>query len=202
MNKILLIPVRYFSRLTSPSFLPLLAFIIIFSLSHLRLLMWQHKAMVLGMIYICSVCIPFILIFIYRRIRGLSKDEVYQRKHRFVPFLATLASYTLLLSFMKSIHMPYFTIQIIHTCILLMAISILCNFMFNISTHVAGASAIVGLLMVLGITLHFNPIFWMCIAILHTGLIASIQSYMRLHSMSELLNSAIIGWFCGFSIII
>lgn len=202
MNRFLLTAARYFSHLTSPSFLPLLAFFLIFHFSHLRLLMWQHKLMVLGMIYICSVGLPYILILIYRCIRRLSKKEVYERKNRYVPYFITVSSYVLLFMFMKSIHMPAFSLQIIIACIILMLVCFLSNFFFNISPQVAGASAVIGLLMVLGITLYFNPVFWICICMLHVGIIASLQSYLRLHSMRELFGSAIVGWFCGFSIII
>ena len=197
INRLLLLAARQFSQLTSPFYLPVLAFVLVFSFSHLRLLSWQYKLIIIALVYSFTALLPRLVIFIYRKLKGWGHRHLGHREKRYVPYIISIASYASLLHFMYKLYLPHFTMRFIIGALVLQFVCLLLNSKIKVSTHAAGAGAVVGALMVIGIAFNFNPIPWVCVAILYTGLVSTARYFLRVHTLKEIGISVGVGWLCG-----
>lgn len=196
-NRLLLRSAKLISALTSPFYLPVLAFLLVFSFSHLRLLPWEYKGIVIGMVYFFTALLPRTLIFLYVKISGWRHRELNQQEHRYMPYALSIFSYILLLYIMMLICMPQFTLSLIIGALAIQLICFFINPILKVSTHAASAGGIIGALMVLGLYFNFNPLFWLCLAILYTGIVCTARYILRIHTLAGLGWGVLIGIVCG-----
>ena len=64
--------------------------------------------------------------------------------------------------------------------------------------HSAGAGAIIGALVVYASLFHFNPVWWLCAAILVSGLVNSSRMLLRQHTLWQVLGGTLVGFLCGY----
>ncbi len=197
INRLLLLTARQFSRLTNPFYLPVLAFVLVFSFSHLRLLSWQYKLIIIGLVYSFTALLPRLAIYLYRKLNGWGHRHLGHREKRYVPYIISILSYAALLHFMYKLYMPHFTMRFIVGALVLQFVCLLLNPLVKVSTHTAGAAAVVGALMVVGIAFDFNPLPWLCIGILYTGLVSTARYFLRVHTLKDIGISVLVGWLCG-----
>lgn len=198
INYILLRAANFFSKLTSPFYLPLLAFVLVFSFSHLRLLSWQYKLIVLAMVYAFTALLPRLIIYLYRKLNGWGHRQLGNRENRYVPYVISIISYSGLLHIMYKLYMPNFTIRFIAGALVVQLACLLLNPIVKVSTHAAGAGAVVGALMVVGLVFDFDPTPWLCVSIIYAGLVCSARFMLRVHTLKELGIGVGVGWVCGF----
>lgn len=79
----------------------------------------------------------------------------------------------------------------------LQIICVLVNPILKVSSHAAGAGSVIGALMILGLYFNFNPLFYLSIAILYTGIVCTALQILRIHSLAEIGWGVLIGVICG-----
>lgn len=197
INRILILSAQFFSRLTSPFYLPLLAFLLVFSFSHLRLLSWQYKLIVLAMVYAFTALLPRFIIYLYRKLNGWGHRHLGHREKRYVPYIISIICYGGLLHMMYKLYLPQFTMRFILGALVLQLVCLVLNPIVKVSTHAAGAGAVTGALMVIGFIFNFNPLVWISVSILYAGLVCSARFILRVHTLPELGIGVFVGWLCG-----
>jgi len=196
-NKYLILTAQVISMLFSPFYFPVVAFIVLLIFSYMKLFPLGYKISLLAMVYLFTIVMPRLGIYVYRRINGWTRHQLGRRERRFVPYLLSIVSYACLLFLMQRMHMPRFTLSIIITALVLQIICALLNSFVKISTHSAAAAGVVGMLLAFSMLFAFDPTYWLCLTILMTGAVNSARLILRQHTLGQIEISNLVGFLCG-----
>lgn len=189
---------KVFSMLFAPFYFPVLAFLILFIFSYMKLLPLNYKLLVLGIVYLFTVVIPLLAIYTFRRMNGLHRKQMTKREMRTVPYFIFIVSYGCCLYIMVQMHIPHFMISVLFGAFNLQIICAFINNWIRISTHSAAAGAMVGALLAFSIIFSFNPTWWLCLTLFIAGCVGSSRLLLRQHALHEVNLGLAIGLVCGF----
>lgn len=192
-----LVVAKALSDIFRPTYYPLVGFLILLTLTYLSQLPWLFKFGMLLLVYIFTIFIPAMGVYLYRHSRKLSPQDLLLQKNRIVPYVLHILSYGMLLYYLRSLHTPVFVGAIIVISLLVQVACTVITLWWKISMHSAGAGAIIGTLVVYSAIFHFNPVWWLCAAILVSGLVNSSRMLLRQHTLGQVLGGTFVGFFCG-----
>ena len=189
------------SLLFTPFVVPFLAFAILFLFSYLSIMPAAYKLIVLGIVYCFTILLPVLAIFVFKKINGFSAAELGERKKRYVPFLLTIISYVFCLLMMNRLNIPWYMSGIILSALFMMIICIIVNLRWKLSEHMAGAGAIVGGLVAFSALFGYNPVWWLCLAILVAGILGTSRIILGHHTLGEVLTGFAVGLGCALMVL-
>ena len=195
-DKTMLRVARVTSIVFTPFSIPFLAFLVLFLFSYLRIMPILYKGIVLGIVYCFTILTPTITIFLFRKINGFARQELSERKKRYVPILLTIISYVFCLLMMRKLNIPWYM-----TGIILSIICILVNLKWKLSEHMAGMGGIIGGLVSFSALFSYNPVVWLCLFILIAGILGSARIVLGHHTLGEVLSGFVVGLVCSFLIL-
>ena len=99
---------------------------------------------------------------------------------------------------MREASIPYPLVSVIIVALCIQIACTLISLVWKVSVHMAGAGAIIGALAAYGFILNFNPLPWLCTAIIVSGLVGTSRMILRQHNLSQLVIGLLIGFLCGF----
>lgn len=196
-EKVLRRSARVISALFTPFTIPFVAFLLLFFVSYLRIMPLGYKLIVLGVIYLCTIMMPTLGIYLFQRINKLSPQEMAQRKRRFVPFLLTIFSYLLCFFVMERLHFLWYMRGIIVAALLMMIICVVANLRWKLSEHAAGTGAVLGGLVAFSALFGYNPVWWLCLVILVAGVVGTARIILGHHTVDEVLGGFAVGYACA-----
>lgn len=196
-EKVLWRSARVISALFTPFTIPFVAFLLLFFVSYLRIMPLGYKLIVLGVIYLCTIMMPTLGIYLFQRINKLSPQEMAQRKRRFVPFLLTIFSYLLCFFVMERLHFLWYMRGIIVAALLMMIICVVANLRWKLSEHAAGTGAVLGGLVAFSALFGYNPVWWLCLVILVAGVVGTARIILGHHTVGEVLGGFAVGYACA-----
>ncbi len=196
MEKKLILSARALSIIFNPFYLPLLGIILLFLFSYLNALPWDYKLTVVGIVYLFTVLLPNLTIRLYRSYNGWKLFELGQKERRMVPYITTIVCYFACYYTMNYYRIPYFISSILVVALNVQLICAFINSWWKISTHSAGIGALTGTLIIFSFALNFYLLWWLCLALIISGLVGSSRIILRLHTLSEVL----VGYGLGFVI--
>ncbi len=185
------------SVIFTPFMVPFVAFLMIFLFTYLNIMPISYKLSVLLLVYCFTILFPMLGIYIFQKINGWGIKELKHREKRFIPYGLTILSYAGCLITMYKIHIPRYMSGIILAVLICMVICTIINIWFKISTHAASGGMMVGGLLSYSFLFQFNPIGWLSVFILLSGMLCSARIILRQHSIMEVFGGFIIGLFCG-----
>ena len=200
-DKTLIRTAQVVSAVFTPFSIPFLAFLILFLFSYLSIMPIQYKLIVLGIVYCFTIMIPVLAIFIFKKINGFSAQELGERKKRYVPFFLTITSYVFCLLMMNRLNIPWYMSGIILSALFMMIICIIVNLRWKLSEHMAGAGAIVGGLVAFSALFGYNPVWWLCLAILVAGILGTSRIILGHHTLGEVLTGFAVGLGCALMVL-
>lgn len=186
------------SLIFSPFYLPVMAFVFLFFFSYLSYATWTYSLEVIGMVYLFTVLLPKLGIFVYRRLNGWTRHQLSRRERRIVPYILSIASYAILLGLMDYLRMPRFTLGIVAGALGIQITCAVINPWMKVSTHAAASGGLIGALTAFAMMLHFNPTPWLCIGILLSGVVCTARLVLRQHTLGELGLGVAVGIVNGF----
>lgn len=189
---------RVFSAIFRPYYMPVVGFIGLFSFTYLSLLPFNLKLFILLAIYCFTILIPQICIFCYRKINGWAPHQIRIQANRTIPYAISIISYVACLWLMYRMHLPRYMCGIIVAALLIQASCATINIWWKISTHSAGAGGIIGALLAYSTLFDFNPINWLCILILISGVVGSSRMLLRQHTLGQVIGGTLLGTVLGF----
>lgn len=190
------------SMIFTPFYLPLVGLIVLFLFSYLSLLPVLYKLTVLGIVYLFTILVPTLLIYLYRRYNGWTPIELGQKERRMVPYVISIACYMLCTYIMESMHIPHFMGSILIAALIIQITCALINVWWKISTHTAAIGGLAGALFAFGELFNFNPVWWLCVVIIFSGLLGTSRIVLRQHTLSQVVVGFIVGVVAGASIVI
>ena len=200
-DKTMLRVARITSIVFTPFSIPFLAFLVLFLFSYLRIMPILYKGIVLGIVYCFTILTPTITIFLFRKINGFARQELSERKKRYVPILLTIISYVFCLLMMRKLNIPWYKTGIIFVSLLISIICILVNLKWKLSEHMAGMGGIIGGLVSFSALFSYNPVVWLCLFILIAGILGSARIVLGHHTLGEVLSGFVVGLVCSFLIL-
>ena len=192
---------RVTSIVFTPFSIPFLAFLVLFLFSYLRIMPILYKGIVLGIVYCFTILTPTITIFLFRKINGFARQELSERKKRYVPILLTIISYVFCLLMMRKLNIPWYMTGIIFVSLVISIICILVNLKWKLSEHMAGMGGIIGGLVSFSALFSYNPVVWLCLFILIAGILGSARIVLGHHTLGEVLSGFVVGLVCSFLIL-
>ena len=200
-DKTMLRVARITSIVFTPFSIPFLAFLVLFLFSYLRIMPILYKGIVLGIVYCFTILTPTITIFLFRKINGFARQELSERKKRYVPILLTIISYVFCLLMMRKLNIPWYMTGIIFVSLVISIICILVNLKWKLSEHIAGMGGIIGGLVSFSALFSYNPVVWLCLFILIAGILGSARIVLGHHTLGEVLSGFVVGLVCSFLIL-
>ena len=200
-DKTMLRVARITSIVFTPFSIPFLAFLVLFLFSYLRIMPILYKGIVLGIVYCFTILTPTITIFLFRKINGFARQELSERKKRYVPILLTIISYVFCLLMMRKLNIPWYMTGIIFVSLVISIICILVNLKWKLSEHMAGVGGIIGGLVSFSALFSYNPVVWLCLFILIAGILGSARIVLGHHTLGEVLSGFVVGLVCSFLIL-
>lgn len=188
---------RVVSAVFTPFSIPFLAFLVIFFCTYLRMMPLGYKLLVLAIVYIFTIFLPTLTIFLFRKMNGFSLRDLVERRRRYVPFLLTITSYAFGLVMMYRMNLPWYMINIIWTALVIMVICVVVNLRWKLSEHMAGAGAVIGGVTVFCSLFNYNPVWLLCFFILVSGLLGSARIILKHHTLGEVLGGFFTGLVCS-----
>lgn len=196
-DKTMLRVARVTSVLFTPFSIPFLSFLVLFLFSYLRIMPTMYKLFVLGIVYCFTILTPTITIFLFRKINGFARQELGERKKRYMPILLTIISYIFCLMMMYKLNIPWYMTGIIWASLIVSVICILVNLKWKLSEHMAGMGGVVGGLVSFSALFGYNPVGWLCLFILIAGILGSARIILGHHTLGEVFSGFVVGFVCA-----
>ena len=201
-TKGLIITARIISMIFTPFYLPLVGIALLFTLSYMSMLPLEYKLLVVTIVYVFTILLPTLLIRLYRHWRHWSLQELGQKRRRLVPYAISMVCYLACIWLMTAQHIYHFIVVIVIAALCIQAVSLLVNIWWKISTHTAAIGGVVGALAAFAEVFRFNPVWWMCLALLLSGLLGTARIILRQHTLGQVVAGFVVGLACAFSAII
>lgn len=196
-NRFLILGAHFVSLLFSPFYLPVTALIVLAFFSYLRYMPWVYNARIVIMVYAFTVFIPYVSIHAYRKINGWTRHQLSHRHRRIIPYLLSIASYSVLLYMLDNLCMPRFVLGIIAGALSIQVVCALVNPWFKVSTHAAASGGLIGAVIAFSILLRTDLTLALCLSILLSGLVCTARMILRQHTLAELAVGTLIGTVCS-----
>jgi membrane-associated phospholipid phosphatase len=196
--KLLIVLARILSTVFRPVYYPTVGIIILLTSTYLILLPWSFRLAILSLVYVFTIALPAGATYLYRRIRKLSRYELRHRQKRWGPYIIHLVCYIACMQVMMALRLPRFMIGVIAASALIQCTCILINMKWKVSVHSAGSGGVIGALVAYSFIFSFNPVWWLCLAILVSGLVMTSRMLLRQHSLWQVLGGTAVGIICGY----
>ncbi|MCD8297889.1 MAG: phosphatase PAP2 family protein [Prevotella sp.] len=194
----IILAAKVLSSLFAPFYLPLVGLIGLLLFSYLSLLPWPYKAFLLVMVCLFTILLPRLLIRVYRRYYGWSLVEMGHKERRVIPYVISIICYMLCYYFMTLAHVPHLIGSIVIAALVVQIACAMVNIYIKISVHTAAIGGVIGALMAFSAIFGFNPVWWLCIVLILSGLVGTSRMILRQHSLHEVIFGFLLGAACSF----
>ena len=189
---------KIISVLFEPFYFPVIAFAVLLLFSYMSLLPVSVKLTVILIVYVFTVALPLLSIYLYRKINGWTRHQASRRTRRLVPYVLSMMCYGCCLYVMMRMRMPHFMSGILVGALAIQLVCTIVNRWFKISTHSAAAGGVIGALLAFSLLFSFDPTWWLCLTIVIAGAVGSSRIVLRQHTLSQVAVGTIVGFICGF----
>jgi len=197
-EKQLVFAAKVLSVIFTPFYLPVGALVGLLAFSYLSLLPWTYKLFLLLMFWVFTVFLPTTLINLYRRSRGWTFRQLGNRERRAIPYIISILSYLLCCYIMTITHVPRFMRSILMAALVIQIACAAANIFIKISTHTAAIGGVAGAITAFSLIFSFNPVWWLCVIIILSGMVGTSRMVLRQHSLHEVLMGFLLGVLCSF----
>lgn len=188
---------KVYSAIISPFFAPALAYLWLICFSYLRIFPWQYKLFVMLVLLAFTVVLPRIAIAAFRRMNQWTHSQLSHRERRYLPYVLTLCSYIACLLLLTQINVPVAFRSVLLASIVTIVICFVVNMRWKISTHMAGAGGLTGMLLAFSFLFYYNPLWPLCLFILLSGLLGTCRMVLRQHTLGQVIAGFLVGLTCA-----
>ena len=187
----------FFSALLSPLLMPTYGMIVSLWLSNLLVLTLPTKLTVILTVFLITAVLPAILFLLLKYLKIIETTSLNGRKERLFPYLIIIVCYVASAIYLFSINAPEWLWMFMFGGGCAAVVSMLVNFKWKISAHMASSGMMVGGLLSYSFIFRFNPVGWLCFFILLAGMLGSARIIVRQHTLGEVCGGFFVGLFCG-----
>jgi membrane-associated phospholipid phosphatase len=196
-EKTIIIAARITSMVFTPFYLPTLGLMALFVFSYMNQMPWGYKFQLLTLVYLLTVVLPTLLIHFYRRHHGWSLIELGHKERRMVPYVISILCYFFCIYLMDYFHVPHFMGNIVGAALFIQIVCALINVWWKISTHTAAGGGVAGALFVFGEFFGFNPVWWLSLVLILSGVLGTSRMILRQHTLAQVVAGFVVGLVCS-----
>ena len=192
------------SRILSYTFHPLL----IPTLAISTLMLWPNlysivlpnmlKIWFISVVFIFTVAIPSIGMFILLKVNAIQSVEMKDRSERTVPLLISCTSFMALLYVLKTTNFPPVFLYVLYSATFALLIGLLINLIYKISLHTLGWGALSATLISISLRIGMSLLLPIVVSVLIAGLVGYARLKQNAHNQAEIY----LGYVAGVSVIV
>lgn len=192
------------SRILSYIFHPLL----IPNLAISTLMLWPNlysivlpnmlKIWFISVVFIFTVAIPSIGMFILLKVNAIQSVEMKDRSERTVPLLISCTSFMALLYVLKTTNFPPVFLYMLYSATFALLIGLLINLIYKISLHTLGWGALSATLISISLRIGMSLLLPIVVSALIAGLVGYARLKQNAHNQAEIY----LGYVAGVSVIV
>lgn len=187
---------KLISILLHPVFMPLIGIFIIYNTGvYSTGLNWEVKkyTYLLGALF--SIFMPVSILMLLLYFRQVQEIELSDKRERILPVLISAFSQFLLFVVIKRV-LPLSIVQAyIFSIVVLSLLLFVSTFRLKLSMHMLGLGGLSGLLFILSNNYQIDVFYLFVLALLLSGLVASIRYYLKAHNFTEIISGYLLGFF-------
>lgn len=192
-EKGLIITARIISLVFTPFYLPLVGIALLFTLSYMNMLPTRFKLFVAAIVYLLTILVPTLLIHLYRRARGWSLLQLGHKRRHVVPYLISMLCYMACIWIMVASNVFHFIVVIVIAALIIQTVALLVSIWWKISIHTAAIGGVAGALTAFAEMFHFNPVWWLCLVLLFSGVLGTARIILRQHTTPQVVAGFMVG---------
>ena len=201
-EKNIILTARVVSMVLTPFYLPVVGILAIFTFSYLSMLPWQAKLSYILLVYAFTVLFPTVLIHLYRQYQGWTPIQLGQKEKRVVPYILSIVCYFTCFYIMNLLHLPHMLTSILIVALVIQILCAIINIWWKISTHTAAIGGVTGSLIAFSLMYNFDPMWWLCLTLIVSGMVGSSRMILRQHSLEQVTSGFFLGIISSFLTII
>lgn len=194
---------RFLSALFSPFYMTFAVFVCILFYSFRRLLyvgfipsVWGYMIL-LFMVMCFTVILPQLSIVLFRRIMKQGGWVSSQRRSRTVPYIIAILSYLACIIMLSMLNAPTYLLGLVVSALVSIMLCALINVWWKVSTHMVALGGVTAVIGICGMVMNFNPLFYLCLLFLLSGVVGTSRMILRQHTLSQVLWSYVLGLACS-----
>ena len=195
-SKQLMQAAKGYSAIISPFFAPALAYLWLICFSYLRIFSWQYKLFVMLVLLTFTIVLPRLAIALFRRMNRWTHMQLSHREHRYQSYVLTLCCYIACLLLFTQFNVPVAFRSVLLAAIVTIVACLLINMRWKISSHMAGAGGLTGMLLAFSFLFYYNPLWPLCLFILLSGLLGTCRMVLRQHTLGQVVAGFLVGFVC------
>jgi hypothetical protein len=185
---------KILSYIFHPVFMPLIGLALIFNsgIYQSEIPVSYIRFMYL-IVLLCNILLPVSIIPVLIYLRHIQNSEIDERQERILPlFFATICFYLGYYIVSKYSHSQLINIFMLSMAAIVVSVMIISVF-WKISLHMTGIGGITGLIIILSYLYRADIITYLCIAIVLSGIIASVRLASGSHTRLQILAGYLLG---------
>ena len=171
-EKNIIMTARIVSMILTPFYLPVVGVLAIFVFSYLSTFPWQYH--------------------------GWTLIQLGQKERRMMPYAISILCYFGCFYIMNLLHLPHLITSVLVVALVIQVLCAIINVWWKISTHTAGIGGVLGGLIAFSVVLSFNPIWWLCLTIIASGVVGSSRIILRQHTLTQVTAGFFLGLVSAF----
>lgn len=186
---------RQVSILFNPLLMPLLAFVLLFSLqAYFSLLIpIRAKLTILSVVFINTALLPFFSIIVLRKMGLVDSYELHHKEERLYPLmLGTILLYLTYFLFNR-LSFPAVYSTFLFGAALVALLALIISWKFKISIHMTAAGGVTGMLLALQIKAYAPIVEWIALALFFSGMIATARLILKAHTPAQVYTGFLLG---------
>ena len=197
---------KQIAHLISTVFQPLLMLIysilLLFVYTHFRIVYIQQIGVILLPVVLYSFLIPGFLIFVLYKFKLVSNLSLTIRRERFLPYLITLASYSIMIYHYYRMGMPTWFLMLSGASVVLLLFAIIITIWWKISAHMFGVGGVLGGMMSICLFIEeSNPYLLFMALFIIAGMVGTSRLMLRRHTLAQVVAGFLMGYAFSFGAI-
>ena len=208
----------------SPFLLPVVGMLALLSFSYLSLLYWSEKIYILIIVILFTLLLPATLTRLYNKhqedkangnqqegkaIENQQEEKAIENQQaekaidnakndgKLIPSVISILCYITCYYTLATNHVPYSIGSIVLASLMIQVLCSLINIKWNVSTHTAAAGGVTGAIVAFAEIFSFNPVWWLCVALLLAGVVGSNRIITQQHTLPQVVTGFLIGMICA-----
>ncbi len=192
----------FISTIFQPLLMPIYSIAFLFVYSYFQLIFIQAFWTIMAPAIIFSFVLPAVFIWVLYKLKMVSDLSLKIRKERFIPYLISLISYSVMIWFYYKMGMPKWFLMLTLASVAVMFVAIVITFWWKISAHMLGAGGFIGgMLAVCFFVEKSNPYYLFMIAFLIAGMIGTSRLILKRHTFGQVIAGFWVGFLLSFQFV-
>lgn len=193
---------EFISSIFQPLLMPIYSIAFLFVYTYFQLILIQDFWTIMAPAIIFSFALPALFIYILYKLKMVSDLSLKIRKERFLPYLISLVSYSVMIWFYYRMGMPKWFLMLSLASVAVMFVAIVITLWWKISAHMLGAGGFIGgMLAVCFFVEKSNPYYLFMVAFLIAGMIGTSRLVLKRHTFGQVIAGFLVGFLLSFNFV-